>query len=96
LTEAQPPSINEGLRLINRYQRIRREIDEGLRIVPSLEELDEEARLRKELILPLLGVRKRLKALDKEPQFDPIIMKVKAELVSELYKLADSLNEIVF
>jgi hypothetical protein len=41
LEPAQPQSINEALRLINRLSR-QREIDEGLRVIPSLEEIDEE------------------------------------------------------
>lgn len=95
LTEAQPPSINEALRLINR--RVRQcKIDQGLRVMPPLEEMDEEKRLTEELIEPLQIARKNLRKLAKEPQFDPLIMAAKSRMIAELYRLADDLNEIVF
>jgi hypothetical protein len=95
LVPAEPPLINEGLRLINRYRR-QREIDEGLRVVPSLEELDEEKRLFQELVAPLETARRNLRKLSKEQQFDPLVMAAKSQMVAELYRLADDLNEFVF
>lgn len=95
LESTQPPSINEALRLLNRLTR-QRQIDEGLRVMPSLEEIDEEKRLVQELIEPLQTARRNLRKLAKEPEFDPLIMKVKSQMVAELYRLADDLNEIVF